>query len=451
MLNTDYTTFLIALEAARGNLSKDVKRTLAQYDFCFSAWPIEFRWSDVLGDPSKPVTIAPRSSRRATHFEAIRTLPCQTLSYVLAHSIGRWLLYPGSVKMLQSMMDPMLLQGRGRLVDEYSGQRYKLQAQDLNEIDVMFIDRRSKENFENGNTLVVCCEGNAGFYEVGIVDTPLSAKYSVLGWNHPGFGGSTGVPFPSQEVSAIDVVMQFAIHRLGFKIEDIVVYAWSIGGFTGTWAAMNYPNIKGLVLDATFDDLVPMAVSRMPRSWKSIVVNTVRNHLNLDIAEQLIRYHGPVLIVRRTRDEIITTEEVVGVAGNRGNILLLRFLQARYPKLDVGNSTALREWLSVADRREQSAVKIKYNVDEHFCKTIIRSSSLAEGTHFPSTIGESLSKEEKSQLIIFLASKYMIDFDASHCIPLPVPKFLVPTLICDGLEVKEEDVVEEEEEEEEEG
>ena len=38
---------------------------------------------------------------------------------------------------------------------------------------------------------VVCCEGNAGFYEVGSCATPLDAGFSVLGWNHPGFAGST--------------------------------------------------------------------------------------------------------------------------------------------------------------------------------------------------------------------------------------------------------------------
>lgn len=32
----------------------------------------------------------------------------------------------------------------------------------------------------------------------------------------------------------MDVVVQFAIHRLGFQPQDIVIYAWSIGGFTGT-------------------------------------------------------------------------------------------------------------------------------------------------------------------------------------------------------------------------
>ena len=43
----------------------------------------------------------------------------------------------------------------------------------------------------NGSTLVITCEGNCGFYEVGIISTPLSKGYSILGWNHPGFCGST--------------------------------------------------------------------------------------------------------------------------------------------------------------------------------------------------------------------------------------------------------------------
>ena len=41
---------------------------------------------------------------------------------------------------------------------------------------------------------VVCFEGNAGFYEMGCSGTPIECGYSVLGWNHPGFAGSTVSP-----------------------------------------------------------------------------------------------------------------------------------------------------------------------------------------------------------------------------------------------------------------
>lgn len=86
-------------------------------------------------------------------------------------------------------LEQSLLQGRSRLVELYRGERFKIQTVDNNEIDTMFINRRNGS--PNGNTLVICCEGNAGFYEIGIAITPIESGYSVLGWNHPGFAGST--------------------------------------------------------------------------------------------------------------------------------------------------------------------------------------------------------------------------------------------------------------------
>lgn len=83
---------------------------------------------------------------------------------------------------------------------------------------------------------------------MGIVSTPLTLNYSIIGWNHPGFEGSTGTPYPEQEQNAIDAIMQFAIYRLGFGVEDILLYGWSIGGYTTLWAASLYPDIKGVVI-----------------------------------------------------------------------------------------------------------------------------------------------------------------------------------------------------------
>lgn len=81
--------------------------------------------------------------------------------------------------------------------------------------------------------------------------------------------------------------MQFAIYKLGFSESQIVLYAWSIGGFPATWAAANYPNVKALILDACFDDLVPLAISRMPKFMGSLVHYTVRKYLNLPVARQV--------------------------------------------------------------------------------------------------------------------------------------------------------------------
>ena len=90
----------------------------------------------------------------------------------------------------------------------------------------------------------------------------------MLGWNHPGFAGSSvsskcskyiskaeqvifysilqrelklticlcfftgilqGFPGPESERNAIDVVIQYAVEKLGFPVSKIIIYAWSIG------------------------------------------------------------------------------------------------------------------------------------------------------------------------------------------------------------------------------
>lgn len=58
------------------------------------------------------------------------------------------------------------------------GVRYKIKVSDGNHIDTMFVDNRSK--CVNGETLVICSEGNAGFYEIGIMSTPMELNYSTL-------------------------------------------------------------------------------------------------------------------------------------------------------------------------------------------------------------------------------------------------------------------------------
>lgn len=122
----------------------------------------------------------------------ISTLPCEIAAYIAIHTFGIRMIYPGSVKLIQSFLRPVLIQGRAKLVEEEHAKRYKLKTIDHNDIDTMFVDnRKSSDNNTNGRTLVICSEGNAGFYEIGIMSTPLALKYSVLGWNHPGFGGST--------------------------------------------------------------------------------------------------------------------------------------------------------------------------------------------------------------------------------------------------------------------
>lgn len=53
---------------------------------------------------------------------------------------------------------------------------------------------------------------------------------------------------------------------------------------------------------------MPLALNYMPAWTESIVRLAVREYVNLNISQQLIRYPGPILLVRRTEDEIIATK-----------------------------------------------------------------------------------------------------------------------------------------------
>ncbi|KAJ7985620.1 hypothetical protein DPEC_G00353960 [Dallia pectoralis] len=414
--NSEYQNFFSILEETRKTHTPSNKKKLACYDFDFSHWPADFSWKEVsnLKLPSKAGVslLKPEPRLRGAADSWLNSVRTQ---YTMSHH--------------QFSDCPLIWTadaGQARLIEECEGQRNKLVACDGNEIDTMFVDRRRVSGMQ-GHTLVICCEGNAGFYEVGCMNTPLEGGFSVLGWNHPGFAGSTGVPFPQNEANAMDVVIQFAVHRLGFNLRDIVVYAWSIGGFTASWAVMSYPEIQAVVLDASFDDLLPLALKVMPDSWRPLVTHTVRQYMNLNNADQLCKYQGPVLLIRRTKDEIITTTGPEDIMSNRGNDLLLRLLQFRYPKVMTDDGVrAVREWLGASNPLEVTSVYSRYEVDDDWCTSVLQSYQSEKGQLFPWSVGEDMTLDGRRQLALFLAGKHMRNFDATHCTPLPFSEFAAP-------------------------
>ncbi|KAI8431122.1 hypothetical protein MSG28_001173 [Choristoneura fumiferana] len=197
------------------------------------------------------------------------------LSYIL-RGIGR-ASNPKYVDFLKALTSPVTDQ-----------KRTKLKTADGNEIDTMFVDNRAQS--PKGKILVICCEGNSGFYEIGIMTTPL-----------------------------------------GFEPQQIVMYGWSIGGYVATWAAVNYPEVK--------------ALNQMPSSWSLLVKEVVRSHVDLNIKELIAQYGGPVQLVRRTEDEIICLRQGQ-LASNRGNFLLTRLVEARHPELPASALESLQKHIS---------------------------------------------------------------------------------------------------------
>jgi len=408
--NPAYVNFITVLANTKRDYTPANKKLMSQYDFDFHAWPVDWDTNENRGDQSKPLLYL--TNQESSSFSK---LPMDILAWMMTHSFGISLVYPGSMAFMRMLIEKPLMEGRTKLFLEHGGERFKVATQDGNKIDTMFVDQRSKNS---GSTLVLCCEGNAGFYEIGIMTTPISCGYSVLGWNHPGFYGSTGTPYPDQETKAVDAVMQFAINKLGFKVENIIVMGWSIGGYTATWLAMNYPDVKGLVLDATFDDLLPLAIPRMPASMSGLVTRAVKNYINLNVGDQLAKFSGPVRLIRRASDEMICTNEGE-LWSNRGNNLLLSLLSRRFPSLASSEAmdavTALLFTPGAIENFRDA--EMEDQLTEHVRQ---------QGSSSWESLGSMMTDEDKGRMLCYLATKYMTDLNTTHCTPLPAHKLTLP-------------------------
>lgn len=448
-----------------------LRTCLAIKDNClFKNWPVVFRWDEAgcksattttttVCDVGTSTGLCNNSSSSITNHLGLQRPPSVTKSpkakppkgvtlrvmrqhssrlarYAIAHSFGRWMLYPGSICLLNKIPLSLLVKGRTRLMEDFHGKRAKLIACDGNEIDTMFVDRRKTKKMRGhrGMQLVICCEGNGSFYEVGCLFTPLKAGYSVLGWNHPGFARSTGKPYPQNDINAMDVVIQYATHRLNFSLQDVVIYGYSLGSYTATWAAMTYPELGALILDASFDGLLPLATKVITKSWRKLVVKTVLEHFNLNVVEQLCKYPGPVLLIRRTLDEITSTQfsledHLPVVKTNRANELLLQLLRCRYPDLMAEEEDTVLQWLAADNRSVEALIyHCIYKVDEGWCQHALESykAGLGPNGQFPWRIGENLPSGRKKQLALFLAQKHMRNVETTHGRTLPTEEFQMP-------------------------
>jgi len=415
VFNPVYRQFIDVHTKCMQNLSPENKALISNYDFHFGWWPIEANYSNTGQTKFITVTDTKSTWQKVKDFFGVHSF-----AWLMLHSFGIKLIYPGSIQLLQASISGTLQDGRAQLVIDKGGKRYKVIASDGNTIDLMAFDKRSSEK---GQTLVISCDGNAGFYEIGVLGTPLELGYSVIGWNHPGFGGSTGCPYPQNEANAANAVMQFAINELGFRPDQIILHGWSIGGFTASCLAMNYPDVKGVVIDASFDQLLPLAVPRMPQVLEPLVSYAVKNFVSLNVAEQLKRFPGPIRIIRRSLDEMITTE-LDSVQSNRGNHLLVEILQHRYPHICQKEPLeTLWTYLSYEGSR-QSEMLTQLKVEDDILTL------LPEDKSYPSSFGndseDKIGEEDKKKIILQLAKMYLEQVDSTHCSPLPKEKFHLP-------------------------
>ncbi|TNN07587.1 Protein ABHD16A [Schistosoma japonicum] len=431
--NHTYQEFMALFLESKKKTNEDTVSKLTLYTFS-SPWPVHFDVRNLPVYCLKPKKTSPkRNSQVPTIFVPI--------IWIIAHTVGIRLTYVGCTWIFNCLTFKARLDARSRLQLEYNIQRVGLSTRDGEFVEAFYADRRNKSNSEsvsvdqedfNGEILVLCCEGNGGYPEIGTPWVPLGRGYSVLGWNHPGFGESTGLPFPEKEQNAVEACFLFAVHQLNFQPSQIYVLGWSIGGYTASWIAMNYPDIAGLILDATFDNIDELSKRIAPPIFTPVLDFTVKEYLDLNNLSHVINYDGPVLIIRRSDDEVITTGENHSRATNRGNNLLIGLLKHRFPYLmTTENEFTLNTYLSLNSEEQKDALsKLTHNPNKYeklvvnflkseALKKQINSNSNSTTCLYPSELGKEISKSDvKTHILFYLVSQYFIESPGSHCVPL---------------------------------
>ena len=91
----------------------------------------------IFRDSSKPLT-SPSTPENSPSWH-----PLDCLAWLLTHSFGISLVYPGSMGLMGMLVERPLLEGRSKLSQE-GGQRFKVVARNGNEIDTMFVQQRTR-------------------------------------------------------------------------------------------------------------------------------------------------------------------------------------------------------------------------------------------------------------------------------------------------------------------
>eukprot|EP01135_Chromosphaera_perkinsii_P010820 Nk52_evm15s2241 gene=Nk52_evmTU15s2241 len=412
----------------------------------------------------------------------LKTLPQK----LVALHFGRPMMYPGSTLLLNSFVKGTLDASRRKLLESSKAKRMKVKISKHSHIDCLFIDKRrslsappspdgmrrsgfrsasgeihsftstmesmanvardisshqqtsdahhsiereivEQENFSDH--LVITCEGNGSYYEMGVMLNIVPQTYSVLGWNHPGFGDSSGVPSLENEQKSIDTLIDVATKKLKFPIDKIIVYGWSIGGYPAAYAATKYQNLGGVILDATFDHVLPLALERMPKSIDGLTKAIIAGYFNLDVIGNILSFKGPVIVTRRTRDEMMGVRPY-----NRANVIIREIVRSRYKKYPVVDDEVLQRWLAEPEQCESSIGYSHTDADiVGRCCSVLFSVFVSGSDSVREETLNAMTSLERKFVTIFLARWHLVDIESTHCDPLPISKWRHPESLNDYL------------------
>lgn len=126
---------------------------------------------------------------------------------------------------------------------------------------------------------------------------------SVFAWDYRSYGKSAGVPHETNIISDALAAHDWLCRRAGVDSGEIMLMGRSLGGAVAV-AMAHHRHSRALVLDRTFANLVEAAAYNVP--W--LPVRWIMTN-RFPAAEQIRKYHGPLLQTHGTADEVIPIEQ----------------------------------------------------------------------------------------------------------------------------------------------
>jgi len=165
----------------------------------------------------------------------------------------------------------------------------KLQASDGEKISAYHLEVEKPEK------LLLYSHGNGE--DIGQIRNLLELfqkqGISVLCYDYPGYGTSTGKPSENGCYAAIEAAYTYATETLGYSSDQIVLYGRSLGGGPTTWLATKYP-VDAIILDGTFTSTFRVLTGVKVLPWD-----------RFDNYARLPKIENPILLIHGTADRTV--------------------------------------------------------------------------------------------------------------------------------------------------